>query len=67
MSWCKESTERRKTSFLKQTVENADLHKAVLNKIMTTQEQCVKNNLKRSLNGSFKDIPFFQAAIFQGL
>ena len=41
-SWFKESTERRKTSFLKQTVENADLHKAVLSKTMTTQEQCVK-------------------------
>ena len=30
MSSYKESTERRKTSFLKETVENADLHKAVL-------------------------------------
>ena len=38
MPWFKESTERRKTSFLKETVENADLHKAALNKIMTTQE-----------------------------
>ena len=38
MSWFKESTDRRKTSFLKETVENADLHKAVLNKTMTTQE-----------------------------
>ena len=28
MSWFKESTERRKTSFLKETVENADLHEA---------------------------------------
>ena len=28
----------KKTSFLKETVENADLHKAVLNKTMTTQE-----------------------------
>ena len=34
----KESTERRKTSFLKETVENADLYKAVLNKTMNTQE-----------------------------
>ena len=41
MSWFKESTERRQTSFLKETVENADLHKAVLNKTMTTQEWCV--------------------------
>ena len=46
MSWFKnltqrkitESTERRKTSFRKEIVENADLHKPVLNKIMTTQE-----------------------------
>ena len=42
MSWFKESTERRTTSFLKETVENADLHKAVLNKTMTLQELCVK-------------------------
>ena len=27
---------------MKETVENEDLHKAVLNKTMTTQEQCVK-------------------------
>ena len=39
MSSFKESTERqKKTSFLKETVENADLHKAVLNKTITTQE-----------------------------
>ena len=43
MSSFKESTERqKKTSFLKETVENADLHKAVLNKTITTQEQSVK-------------------------
>ena len=42
MSCFKESTERRKTRFVKETVENADLHKAVLNKTMTTQEYCVK-------------------------
>ena len=41
MSCFKESTERQKTSFLKETVENADLHKAVLNKT-TTLEQCIK-------------------------
>ena len=34
----KESSERRKTSFLKETVENTDLHKALLNETMTTQE-----------------------------
>ena len=28
----------RKTSFLKETVENADLHKAVLKKTMTMEE-----------------------------
>ena len=37
MSSYKESTERRKTSFLKETIENADLHKAALKKTMTTQ------------------------------
>ena len=30
MSCFKESTKKRKTSFLKEIVENADLHKAVL-------------------------------------
>ena len=38
MSRFKESTERQKASFLKETVENAGLHIAVLNKAMTTQE-----------------------------
>ena len=33
-----ERTERRKTSFSKEIVENADPHKPLLNKIMTTQE-----------------------------
>ena len=33
-----ESTEIRRASFPKEIVENADLHKPVLNKIMTTQE-----------------------------
>ena len=33
---------KTKTSFLKETVENADLHKAVLNKTMTTHQQCEK-------------------------
>ena len=37
MSWFKESTERRKTSFLKQTLQSADLDKVVLNKTMNTQ------------------------------
>ena len=38
MPWFKESTERWKTSFLNETIENTDLHKAVVNKRMTTQE-----------------------------
>ena len=38
MSSFKESTERLITSFLKETVENADLHKVVLKKATTEQE-----------------------------
>ena len=38
MSWHRKT---KKTSCLKETVENADPHKAVLNKTMTTQEYCV--------------------------
>ena len=38
MSWFKGSTERQKTSFLIETIENTDLHKAELNKIMATQD-----------------------------
>ena len=30
--------QKGKTSFRKETVENADLHKAILNKAITTQE-----------------------------
>ena len=37
-SWFKENTERRKASFLKETVENEDPHEAVLIKTMTKQE-----------------------------
>ena len=33
-----------KNSFRNEIAENADLHKPVLKKIMTTQEQCVKYN-----------------------
>ena len=50
ISWFKESAERRKTSFLQETVENADLHKAVLNKTMDTQEQCIKYNFVAPLS-----------------
>ena len=38
ISWFKERTKRRKTNFLKETVENADPCKAVLKETMTTQE-----------------------------
>ena len=48
MSWFKikntESTERWKTSFRKENVEIADLHKPIFNKIMTTQESCINYN-----------------------
>ena len=33
-----ESADKQKTSFPKETVENVDLHKPILSKIMTTQE-----------------------------
>ena len=36
------SAERQKTSFPKEQVENTDLCKPILNKIMNTQEQSVK-------------------------
>ena len=49
-TWFKEITERRKPRFLKETVENADLYKAVLNKTMTRQEQCVKYDFVASLS-----------------
>ena len=44
LSWFKESTEGRKASFLKEIVENTDLHKAIFNNTMTTQEWCLKYN-----------------------
>ena len=52
MSWFKKSTERWKTSLLNETVENADLHEAVLNKAMTTQEWCVKYDFVAPLSFS---------------
>ena len=45
ISWFKEGIERRKASFRKETVENADLDKAILNKTMTTQQWCVSHLL----------------------
>ena len=38
MSRFKENTARQKTCFLKEPIENADLHKAILNKTMTTNK-----------------------------
>ena len=38
MSWFKECTERQKTRSLKETVENADLYKTLLNQTMIAQE-----------------------------
>ena len=38
----KKAQKDKKTSFLKETVENADLHKPLLNKTMATQEYCRK-------------------------
>ena len=38
------SAARQKISFPKEQIENTDLYKPVLNKIMTAQEQCVKYN-----------------------
>ena len=40
----------KKTSFPKEKVENTDLYKPVLNKVMTTQEQCLKQNFVAPLN-----------------
>ena len=36
--------ERQKSSFPKEQVENTDLYKPELNKIMTSQDYCVKYN-----------------------
>ena len=41
---------KKKTSFLKETIENADLHKAILNKTIHPQEQCVKYDFVAPLN-----------------
>ena len=47
------SAERQKTSLPKEQVENTDLHKPVLNKIMTTQDQCVKYNFVAPVKAIF--------------
>ena len=40
----KRAERQKKTSFPKEQIENTDFYKPVLNKIMTTQKQCVKYN-----------------------
>ena len=59
----KEGTERRKTSFLKETEENADLHKAVLNKTQTTKEFCSSFNVVINIEQSFKTTLAFVAKL----
>ena len=48
-----QSTERQKTNFLKVQVENLDIYKSLVNKIMTTHEQCMKYNFVAPLNAWF--------------
>ena len=61
MSWFKTCDSKQKTEkeqkdeklvFKKiaEIVENADLHKPVLNTIMTTKEQCIKQNFVNPLS-----------------
>ena len=45
----KKHRKTKKTSFPKEQIENRDLYKPVLNKIMTAQEQCVKYNFAAPL------------------
>ena len=45
-----QNTERRTTRLLKEKVENSDLYRPVLNKIITTHEECKKYNFEASLN-----------------
>ena len=51
--------EKQKTSFPKEQIENADLYKFVLNKIMTTQEQCVKYNFAAPLRSDLVKADYF--------
>ena len=48
------SAERQKTSLPKEQVENTNLHKPVLNKIMTTQNQCLNYNFVAPLTAKIK-------------
>ena len=43
---------KKQTSFLREIVENADLHKTALNKIMTTQEESIKYDFVAPLKSS---------------
>ena len=56
---------------MKETVENADLHKAVLNKAMTTQAYCVKYDFVAPLtittNKVFLTVEYFLPYLFIGL
>ena len=54
--YIKFDTKRHKTekaqkgSFPKESVENVDLHKPIMSKIMTTHEECVKYNFAALLS-----------------
>ena len=48
-----ENAERLITNFFKEKIENADSSKPVLNKIMTTEEKCLKGNFAAPLNCSY--------------
>ena len=48
----KKSRKTKKTSFPKEQIENTDFYRPVLNKIMTTQKQCVKYNFVAPLKAS---------------
>ena len=47
----------KKTSFLKETVEDVDLHKAILNKTMTTQQYCILYDFVAPLSFESKIVP----------
>ena len=59
-------TKKLVTSFLKETVENADLHKAVLNKAMITKEYCVIYDFLAPLKNlnTFGSFHLFRADVY---
>ena len=61
----KAQKDKKKTSFPKEKVENRDWYKPVLNKVMTTQEQCIKQNFVAPLNWNkiFKKIKWLLAKL----